>query len=260
MLAHIPSEMTKTRHLSLLPPLRELNPQKDGPLHVGWQQLRAALRGAGVAPGLLTRSLHPRLGPAARLLPTPRAIVNLLDGYFSTEARGQRDEGRFLVFREDEGLTARRLVARLRQLLPELGPLTLVEETRKNEKRLVIRTTGAFIEVEPLDVDVEQIAPGWTRRVVTVDALVVAVNKLLKFYGEPVRLLPVASEDGVNAYLAVDRDGAEVLDRIYFWDEDLDDLDHFAQWVRESSFVRTRAALGLEDALTTEHEVEVDVA
>ncbi len=257
--AQVPDDMTKTRHLSLLPPLRELSPQKDGPLHVGWQQLRAALRGASIAPGLLARSLHPRLGPAARLLPTPKAIVDLLDGYFGSEARGQHDEGRFLVIREDGGLSARKIVARLRQLVPELGPLTLVEETRRNGTTLVIRTTGAFIEVEPLDVDREMIAPGWTRRVVTVDALVVAANKLLKFYGEPIRFLPVASEDGVNAYLAVDRDGAEVLDSIYFWGEDLDDLDNFAQWRRESSVVRTRTALGFEEAPTTEHEIEVDV-
>lgn len=251
--------MTKTRHLSLLPPLRELSPQKDGPLHVGWQQLRAALRGAEIAPGLLVRSMHPRLGPAARLLPTPKAIVDLLDGYFSTEARGLKEEGRFFVFREGERLSARKIVARLRQLVPELGPLTLVEETRKNGTRLVIRTTGAFIEVEPLDVDVEVIAPGWTRRVVTVDALVVAVNKLLKFYGEPIRFLPVASEDGVNAFLAVDRNGAEMLDRIYFWDDDIDELDDFAQWVRESSVVRTRVALGLDETPTEEVEVEVEV-
>jgi hypothetical protein len=123
----------------------------------------------------------------------------------------------------------------------------------------VIRTTGAFIEVEALDVDVEVIAPGWTRRVVTVDALVVAANKLLKFYGEPIRFLPVASDDGVNAYLAVDRDGAEMLDRIYLWDDDLDELDNFAQWVRESSVVRTRVALGLEQAPREDIEVEVEV-
>lgn len=245
---------SKARRLSLLPPLRELDPHRDGPLHVGWQQLRAALRGAEVAPGLLVRSLHSRLGPAARLLPTPRAVVDLLDGYFGGEGRGSLDEGRFLLFREGERLSARKIVARLRQLVPELGPLTLVEETGRNGSRLVIRTTGAFIEVEPLDVDVEHIAPGWTRRVITVDALVVAANRLLKFYGEPIRFLPLASEDGVNAYLAVSRHGAEMLDRIDFWDEPIEDLDGFAQWVRESSVVR-RKDVGLEERL----EVAPDV-
>jgi len=192
--------------------------------------------------------MHPRLGPNARLLPKPGAIVDLLDGYFGGEARGQLDEGRFFVFREGERLSARKIVKRLRQQLPELGPISLVEETRRNGDRLVIRTTGAFIEVEPLDVDVEVLEPGWTRRVVTVDSLVVAANKLLKFYGEPIRFLPVASEDGVNAFLAVDRNGAEMLDRIDFWDEPLEDLDNFAQWVRESSVVRRRTDIGLEEA------------
>jgi len=228
------------RSLSLLPPLRELSPRKDGPLHVGWQQFRAALRGAGIAPGLLRRSLHPRLGPAARLLPTPRAVVDLLDGYLSTEARGQRAEGRFFVYREGERLSARKMVTRLRALVPELGPITLAEETRNGKSRFVIRTTGAFIEVDALDVDLEVIEPGWTRRVVTVDALVVAVNKMLKFYGEDIRFLPVASEDGVNAFLAVDEEGAEVLERICFWDGPLDELDDFAQWAREVSGVYRR--------------------
>lgn len=209
-------------------------------MHIGWQQFRAALRGARVAPGLLSRSLHPRLGPDARLVPTPRSVVDLLDGYLSNEARGQRAEGRFFVYREGERLSARKMVARMRALVPELGPITLAEETRGGRSRFVIRTTGAFIEVDSLDVDLEVLEGGWARRVVTVDALVVAVNKMLKFYGETIRFLPVASEDGVNAFLAVDEAGAEVLERVLFWDGPLEELEDFAQWQREGSGVYRR--------------------
>jgi hypothetical protein len=212
---------------SLPPALRNLTPELDGPLHVGWQRIRAAFRGAGLASGLVARSLHGRLGPNARLLPTERATMELLEGYFRVDARGQLDEGRFFVVREDERLTARRIVARIRALFPELGPLTLSEE-RKG--RLFLRTTGAFIEITPEAVDQQEVSQGWVRRTVTIDAIVDAVNRLLRFYDEPLRLLPLASPDGTNAFLAADHRAARLLDTVDLWAEAIEDLDAFAAW------------------------------
>jgi hypothetical protein len=220
--------MMSPRSRSTLPPaLRNLTPELDGPLHVGWQRIRAALRGAGLAPGLIARSLHARLGPNARLLPTETATIDLLEGYFRVEARGQLAEGRFFMVREEERLTARRIVARLRALFPELGPLALSEE-RKG--RLFLRTTGAFIEIASEAVHEQEVSHGWVRRTVTVDAIVDAVNRLLRFYDEPLRLLPLASPDGVNAFLAADQRAALLLDTVDLWAEAIEDLDGFAAW------------------------------
>ncbi len=220
--------MAPTRRHLLPSVLRELSPELDGPLHVGWQRLRAALRGARVAPGLVSRSLHTRLGPSARVCPTEDAVVALLDTYLSREARGQLDEGRLLVVREGERVSARRVVSRVRGVAPELGPLTLCEE----RSRLLLRTTGAFIEVERHAIIEENVGEGtgWTKRTVTVDTLVGAANRMLRFYGETFRFLPLASSDDVNAYLAVDLDGARILDRVDLWAEALDELDPFAAW------------------------------
>jgi hypothetical protein len=231
--------MAPTRRHLLPSVLRELSPELDGPLHVGWQRLRAALRGANVAPGLVSRSFHARLGPSARLCPTEDAVVELLDAYYTREARGQLAEGRFLVVREGERVSARRVVSRLRGIAPELGPLTLCEERGK----LLLRTTGAFIEVEPRHIREEHVGSvGWVRRTVSVDTIVAAANRMLRFYGEPYRFLPVASSDDLNAYLAADAGGAALLDRVDLWAEPLEDLGGFAAWPTVSERPSARVA------------------
>jgi len=218
---------------SWFPPMAELSPRREGPLHVGWQRVRAALRGAGLMPGLVERSLHARLGPHARVCPTPATVLSLIDEYLSKEARGRVDEGRILVHRAGERTSARQIAARLRRAVPELGMLALSEEGHRGRTRLVLRCMGAHAIVDEEEIETEQLGAGtarWTRRTVTVDALVVAVNELLATLGGPFRFLPMSCPEDANAYLAVDLAGAEVLDSIGFWDEPLDDLDDFASW------------------------------
>lgn len=81
----------------------------------------------------------------------------------------------------------------------------------------------------------EEVSRGWTRRTVTVDAIVDATNRLLRFYDEPLRLLPLASPDGVNAFLAADQRAALLLDTVNLWAEPIEDLDRFAAWGEDAA-------------------------
>jgi hypothetical protein len=225
---------------SYISALRQVAPQKEGPLHVGWQRLRAALRGARVAPGLWKRSLHAKLGPHARVKPTPHAIVELLDGYLRTEARGRVEEGRFVIHRDGDRDSARRIVARLHAALPELGVLTLADERREGRQTLLLRTVGAHVEVSPVSILEEPLDPSgqWVQRTVTVDALVEAANRLLALRQMPIRFLPIDGPDDVAAYLAVDVRSASLLDEIDFWIAPVEDLAGFAGWPGEVEATR----------------------
>lgn len=213
--------------------IQELAPHGEGPLHVGWQRLRAALRGAGVAPGLVARSFHARLGPHARVCPTRETVIELMDGYCLGEALGRPSEARYLSHRDGERDSARQIVARIRRALPELGMLTLADESRGGTSRLVLRARGVWAVVPTDEVEEEHFRVGQTdyvRRTVTVDGLVEATNQLLAMRDLPVRFLPLNAPDDVDAYLAVDPAAAEVLDRVCFWAAPLDELRGFARW------------------------------
>jgi len=226
------------RRRSRISAIRELAPGREGPLHVGWQQLRAALRGAAVVPDLVQRSFHARLGPHARLRPTATAVLDLLDGYFQAEGAGRLEEGRWLCHRDGDRDSARQIVARLRTVTPELGLLTF---DTASDGQLVLRMAGGCEPVAPEEIEVEHLSCGrsrYIRRTVTVDGLVEAVNRLLARRGIAFRFLPLATPGDVDAYLAVDPRGAEVLDRIGFWDAPLADLQDFAAWPDGSGAAR----------------------
>ncbi len=220
--------------------IHELAPRREGPLHVGWQRVRAALRGAGVVPGLVSRSFHARLGPHARLCPTPEAMLELVDGYLLGEGLGRTSEGRYLSHRDGVRESARRIVARLRAAVPELGMLTLADESAGSRTRLVLRAVGVCAPVPTEEIEVERLEVGQTRyvqRTVTVDGLVEATNELLAVRGLPFRFLPLSTPDDVDAYLAVDRAGAEILEQVRFWAAPLDELRAFARWPEDTAAV-----------------------
>jgi hypothetical protein len=210
--------------------LRPPTSASDGPLHVGWHRLKAALRAAGIAPGLWKGSLHPWLGPAATTKPEPPAIQQLLESYLGAGAR--LDEGRLLVHRPAERDSARSVVQRMRALLPELEMLVLADEEHAGRTRLLLRSTGAHAIVAPHHVQREALErPGWERRTVTVDALVEAVNLLLANKRLDRRFLPLDGADDTAAYLAVDHRAATMLDRVDLWAAPLGELDGFACWL-----------------------------
>lgn len=211
----------RTRRPSSLPP----SEVASGPLHVGWQRLRAGLRSAGLAPGLVGGAFRGLLGPRARLRPTPAGVVGLLDAYY----RGQPDpeEGRWVHV--DATTSARRVVSRLAAAAPELAPLALTEE----DGALVLRTAGARVRIDPDDVEQLQWATAgavYTQRTVSADALVEACNALLALREQPFRFLPLAAPAEVGAYLGVGPALARALDAVELWDGPLEALDRFAAW------------------------------
>lgn len=193
-------------------------------MHLGWERLRAAMRAAGVLGDLLDGSLHALLGPHARRRPTPAAVVDMLDA----ATRHEPAHTGFVCVRESDGLTARQVVARLRVALPELGPLTLVDERHDGRDRLVLRTFGRFVVVDEAALETERWAAAertFERRHVTVRALVDAANGLLASIGSPVRLRPLAAPDGVEAYLAVDEEAAAILADVEIWEHRSSDIE-----------------------------------
>lgn len=213
--------------------IEELAPRREGPVHVGWQRLRAAMRGGGVCSDLVRRSFHARLGPRARMCPTPEGIFELLDTYFHGDGCGRVNEGRWLSHVDGERSCARQIVARLRRQVPELGMLTLSDESEPGGQRLMLRMVGGHVEIPPDEVEVEELRVGETvyvRRTVTIDGLVRATNRLLARRGLALRFLPMDAGDDADGYLAVDPAAAEVLDRVSFWSEPLEALRDFAAW------------------------------
>ena len=232
---HNPRAMTSySLRRSRISAIEELSPRREGPLHVGWQRLRAAMRGGGVCPDLVCRSFHARLGPRARLCPTPEGVFELLDTYFHGDARGRLGEGRWLSHVDGERACARQIVARLRRQVPELGMLTLSDESTGAGRQLMLRMVGGCVAVPLEEVEVEELHVGQTRyvrRTVTVDGLVQATNQLLAMRGASFRFLPVDAGEDVDAYMAAEPAAAKVLDRVGFWAEPLEELHAFAGWV-----------------------------
>ena len=221
----------------------------EPPVHLGWQRLRAALRGAQVTPGLIDDGFHRRVGGAGSRRPTPAATVGLLDRYFHGEAREELAEGRFLCHRAGDGQGARQIVARLSHILPELRMLTLATEG----DGLVLRCVGAHVVIDPDEVEEQHLSAGTTdyvQRTVTVEALVVATNRLLHDLGHGFRFLPMNAPGDVNAFLAVDPSGAQVLDSIGFWAEPLKDLVDVARWPRPTRQAEPTLLMTLPRAAT----------
>ena len=186
------------------------------PLHLGWQRLRAAFRGADLLVDLFS-SQHPDL----RCAPTPESVVGFLTRGL-TNSRHSR--ARFFVHDEGEARSATHLVECLASEVPELDGLHLDVD----RLRLVAGSTAA--PLRPNDVGVDGAREGWGRYSVTVDGLVRAVNALLDAAGVPERFLPLDCDEGTAAYLAVEPPQAIRLHGADLWGEDLSALFGFAGW------------------------------
>lgn len=206
-------------------------------IHPGWMEAVGALHTAGLATALFPASLPTRLGDAATRPPEPWALTSLLERYYRGD--GDVDAGlmrlrhdRMVIHRQEDRATAREVVARLRLAAAELGPLALIEEP---DGRLVLRTHGAYqplhpalLESERLDVD----GVPFERRTIEVRALVGATNALLSQRDLPVRFVPLALRDGVEAYAGLLPADALVLDAAGLLAEPLDAVRALARWDR----------------------------
>jgi hypothetical protein len=203
-----------------------------GKLHLGWQRVLAALRGAGLARDLDMQNIREWLGVAAEHAPTQPRVWALLDAYYRGDddlaAGGRRRlEDRFVSHREGDAGAARQIVARISAVLPELGPMVFADERRAGVSRLVLRVVGAHVEVRSEELEDEL---GGSSRTVTVDGLIAAANALLADHGAAFRFLPIDASNEAAAYVGVDRSGAQMLDAIGMWAPPLGELTEFARW------------------------------
>lgn len=235
--------MSSTRRISTLP-------RPYGTVHVGWQRVLAALRGAGLARELDHRTLRSRLGVGAEHAPTRDSVFALLEGYYRgddefTAGSRRRGQDRWIAVLADEAVAARQIVARIAAVLPELGPMAFVEEKRDGVSRLVLRVAGSCAEVDPEEVEEERIGASesiyYARRTVTVDALVAAANDLLAQRGATFRLLPLDGPGNAAAFVAVEPAGAAMLDAVGAWAPPLDQLDEFTAWPSGTFTPRAKA-------------------
>lgn len=208
-----------------------------GRVHPGWTAFVDGLARSGVAPDLGAASVPDRVGRGrASRPPEPHARTALLESYFGGEGRpGQAlarvRAARLVEHRESRPSTAREIVGRLRLASPELEGLALVDD--ETSACLVLRTKGARAAIDDAAVGAEQVlARGvvFVRRTVTVRALVAAVNALLAARGSARRFVPLATCDGVEAYVSVRPSRAMVLDAAGALDEPLDDLCDLTRW------------------------------
>lgn len=215
--------------------LQSLQRMAHQAVHAGWRTLLSALHTADLALGLFPATLSPRLGPSAERPPEPWALTQLLERYYRGDgdvdtALARLRQDRVVLHREGDRATARQIVARLRLAAPELGPLGLIEET---EGELVLRTSGAqeplakeLLEDERFEMNGEK----YTRRTVTVRALVAATNVLLARRGITRRFVPIAVCEAAECYVAIAPADALVLDASGLLDEPLDEVRALARW------------------------------
>lgn len=202
--------------------------------HAGWERLIRALHGAGVCLELSPQSLRVRLGARIENEPDEASVGALLDDYyrgdgFPMAATRRSRQDRYVVFREDDGATAMQIVARIRFAAPELGALGLVEE----QGAIVMRAGSLRVPLPPESLHEHGLPSAGgvvVRRTIAVSALVAAANQLLAQRGVPFRFVPVTGDDGVEAYLGVTHERAEILDGVDVIDGALEDLDAFACW------------------------------
>ena len=204
-------------------------------VHAGWRTLLSALHTADLALGVSPATLAPRLGSSAQRPPEPSALTQLLERYYRGD--GDVDTGlarlrhdRVVLHRERDRATARQIVARLRLAAPELGPLGLIEA---GDGDLVLRT---FAAQEPLAkelLDDERFAIDgeiYTRRTVTIRALVEATNVLLARRSIGRRFVPLAVCETAECYVAIAPADVLVLDAASLLDEPLDEVRALARW------------------------------
>lgn len=210
---------------------------KGGAVHHSWPPLLSALRTAHVAPDLEPGSLQERVGTRRAWQPVnPTSFTALMASYFRgdgqpSEAVLRSRRARYIVHRESDTSSAREIVGRLRLAAPELGTLRLVDN--KDADRLELHTVGVESSIPGSEVALElsKARDGmFCRRVVTVRALVIATNALLKRRGAPCRFVPLQGPEGIETYVGVEPIGAMILDSVNALDEPLDELCELASW------------------------------
>ena len=188
------------------------------PLHLGWQRLRAAFRGAGL-PVEIFASAHPDL----RRAPSPDSVIEFLGRGLGSR---RRLDARFFVHDIGEALSADALVGKIAAEVQELEGLHLDPD----RLRLVAGPIAAPLRPNDVDLEIAAVPDQEARYSVSVDGIVRAVNALLDAAGISERFLPLDCAEGTAAYLAVEPPQAIRLHGADLWGEDLSALFGFAGW------------------------------
>lgn len=209
--------------------------------HGGWERLIEALHAAELATELDAGTLRAMIGRLADLAPDLDVVAAVLDLYYrgggdAGAALRRAREDRVVAIRERDGTTARQVVSKLRLAVPELGALALVEEPAPRflwASNFLLRTRGGMsaLPVAAMELEPVSLRDGeYLRRTVTVRAIIGAANAILGRRGIAWRFVPIESPDGVETYVAVQRDQAMLLDVADVLAEPLESLLGLAAW------------------------------
>ncbi len=200
-----------------------------------------ALRDAGLLQDFDDRELARAV--TAQQLRNTRGLarsIDLLETYYGAGgdaaiAASRRARDRYFIHREDDAVTALRLVERLAALAPEVG-VVVMERIGGLDGQLVLRAGEQIAAVvddyeeslETNEIDLRDLDPGQT---ITIRGLVRAINVLLSHVGVRSRLLPLRSDVQREVYLGVDLSAAmELATGGVLEDEDAGEVMDLGNW------------------------------
>jgi hypothetical protein len=167
--------------------------------------------------------------------------IDLLESYFGAAgnaalAASRKAADRFFLHRDEEAVTALRLVERLAALAPEVGTIVMERIGGGVEGQLVLRAGEQIAAVvddyeeslETNEIDLRDLDPGQT---ITIRGLVRAINVLLSRAEVRSRLIPLRSDEQREVYVAVGLSAAMELAAAGLLDDDeADELMDLASW------------------------------
>lgn len=173
--------------------------------------------------------------------------IDLLESYYGAGgdaalARARRTGDRFFLQHASDPVTAGALVARLAEITPELGTITLERIGGGADGPLVVRAGEHFSALlddyeETLDTDEIDLRELEERRraggvtMVTVRGLVRAVNVLLDRHGVRDRMIALRSDDDREVYVATTvTEAIELARGGWLEDDDAEDVMELGGW------------------------------
>lgn len=167
----------------------------------------------------------------------PERRMQLLSLYFQggddPAAGWKRTQAdRYFIHRETDAVSAQSILRRVCALCPEVGQVTLERIGEARYGQLVLRNNEHVIAVVDDDeLDDDDATVPITMPTVTVRGIVRAMNMLLQRAGVRLRLVPLASNDHAEAYIAMSVRAVMDLAKAEFLDEDdPEELMEFAGW------------------------------
>lgn len=196
-----------------------------------------AMQGAGLLTDLDDSEFVRIIEDLPDTLTGPARRMELLCLYFQggddANAGWKRTQtDRFFIHRETDAVSAQSILRRVSALAPEIGQVSLERIGEARYGQLVLRTGEHVVPVVDDDeVDEDDATVPITMPTVTVRGIVQATNVLLQRAGVRVRMIPLASNDFAEAYIAMTvRAVMELAKGGFLDDNDPEELMEFAGW------------------------------